>query len=157
MPRPKVRPEDRQRSSKACLPCQASKIRCDSHTPCTSCLRRGRSSACKYAESRRPRLPREDHHARSVRFAPPFRTLPHSSRTSSNAENIDGTTRARSERAGQSEDFVNALSVTTVSGPPEATESSLLLSSKGEKGAISPQTWKITYWNWYQRAKKEKS
>ncbi|EHA25386.1 hypothetical protein ASPNIDRAFT_42258 [Aspergillus niger ATCC 1015] len=48
MPRPKVRPEDRQRSSHACQTCKALKIRCDSQRPCSSCMRRGQSHTCAY-------------------------------------------------------------------------------------------------------------
>ncbi|KIX03820.1 uncharacterized protein Z518_07373 [Rhinocladiella mackenziei CBS 650.93] len=49
MPRPKVRPEDRQRSCKACRACKASKIRCDAQLPCASCVRRGRGASCTYS------------------------------------------------------------------------------------------------------------
>ncbi|EME42350.1 hypothetical protein DOTSEDRAFT_175363 [Dothistroma septosporum NZE10] len=55
MPRPKVKPQDRQRSAKACLPCKASKIRCSAGTPCGPCLKRERISACIYLESSRKR------------------------------------------------------------------------------------------------------
>lgn len=48
MPRPKVRPEDRQRAVKACVPCKNSKKRCDSRTPCSNCCRRDCESACTY-------------------------------------------------------------------------------------------------------------
>ncbi|KAF7631446.1 hypothetical protein AFLA_012303 [Aspergillus flavus NRRL3357] len=49
MPRPKVRPENRQRSWRACLVCKASKIRCDAGDPCGSCLRRDQGSSCIYS------------------------------------------------------------------------------------------------------------
>lgn len=61
MPRPRVRAEDRQRASKACLPCKASKKRCDSRVPCISCLRRNRVSECIYDERRPPRRRRPLH------------------------------------------------------------------------------------------------
>lgn len=48
MPRPKVRPENRQRAYRACLACKASKIRCDAQHPCGSCLRRDQTSSCTY-------------------------------------------------------------------------------------------------------------
>lgn len=48
MPRPRVRPEQRQRSSKACNSCRASKIRCDAQLPCASCIRRDRPGSCTY-------------------------------------------------------------------------------------------------------------
>ncbi len=50
MPRPKLRPEDRQRSCKACLACKVAKIRCDSQLPCASCIRRDRGSGCIYSD-----------------------------------------------------------------------------------------------------------
>ncbi|KAB8215088.1 hypothetical protein BDV33DRAFT_227853 [Aspergillus novoparasiticus] len=49
MPRPKVRPEDRQRSSHACQTCKALKIRCDSQRPCSSCMQRGLDNVCQYS------------------------------------------------------------------------------------------------------------
>lgn len=51
MPRAKVPPEDRQRSTIACLPCKRAKIRCDSATPCATCSKRGREASCVYQES----------------------------------------------------------------------------------------------------------
>ncbi|KAE8307790.1 hypothetical protein BDV41DRAFT_584082 [Aspergillus transmontanensis] len=55
MPRPKVRLEDRQRSSRACHTCKALKIRCDSQCPCSSCMRRGQAHACVYSGTDRRR------------------------------------------------------------------------------------------------------
>lgn len=56
MPRPKVRPEDRQRIGQACLQCRSSKIRCDSKFPCITCVNRGRGALCAYPEVDRRRL-----------------------------------------------------------------------------------------------------
>jgi hypothetical protein len=50
MPRPKVRLEDRQRAVKACLPCKASKKRCDAQQPCSNCIRRRATSFCHYVD-----------------------------------------------------------------------------------------------------------
>jgi hypothetical protein len=55
MPRPKVRPEDRKRSCKACVSCKASKIRCDSRLPCAACQKRGQSATCIYTGTDRRR------------------------------------------------------------------------------------------------------
>ncbi|KAL2826774.1 hypothetical protein BJY01DRAFT_262219 [Aspergillus pseudoustus] len=49
MPRPKVRPENRQRSYRACLSCKSSKIRCDALQPCSSCVRRDQADSCTYS------------------------------------------------------------------------------------------------------------
>src|ERR1700742_1593941 len=51
MPRPKVPLEDRQRAVKACLPCKASKKRCDAQQPCSNCIRRRGTSFCHYVNS----------------------------------------------------------------------------------------------------------
>ncbi|KAF4943564.1 hypothetical protein FGADI_13322 [Fusarium gaditjirri] len=56
MPRPKVRAEDRRRAVIACVPCQNSKKRCDSQTPCANCRRRNYVPYCIYdPEAARPR------------------------------------------------------------------------------------------------------
>ncbi|KAJ5580013.1 uncharacterized protein N7459_005998 [Penicillium hispanicum] len=52
MPRPKVRPENRLRSSRACDLCKASKIRCDARIPCAACVKRNRPNDCNYGISR---------------------------------------------------------------------------------------------------------
>ncbi|KAL2825053.1 hypothetical protein BDW59DRAFT_180004 [Aspergillus cavernicola] len=49
MPRPKVRPENRQRSARACVACKSSKIRCDALQPCASCIRRDQADSCSYS------------------------------------------------------------------------------------------------------------
>lgn len=48
MPRPKVKPQDRRRSARACSSCKHAKIRCDSTLPCQPCVKRGRSNRCVY-------------------------------------------------------------------------------------------------------------
>ena len=49
MPRPKVPPENRIRGYRACNPCKASKIRCDSQLPCANCTKRSRVASCTYS------------------------------------------------------------------------------------------------------------
>lgn len=139
MPRPKVRPEDRQRTSKACLPCQASKIRCDSQTPCISCVRRDRSAACTYVETQRRRLPRA-RRTGEVRFAS-FSSPANGPPASVRARTLNESTNRSPEADGDIELTSSILEVPSVQSP-ECTESRLLLSSKGEKGRIasSPQT-----------------
>ncbi|KAK9792786.1 putative Zn(2)-C6 fungal-type domain-containing protein [Seiridium cardinale] len=58
MPRPKVRPEDRRRSVRACDTCKHLKKRCDSLQPCTPCTKKGISESCGYSEKSRRRLDR---------------------------------------------------------------------------------------------------
>ncbi|KAF3009225.1 hypothetical protein E8E14_008584 [Neopestalotiopsis sp. 37M] len=58
MPRPKVRPEDRRRSVRACDTCKHLKKRCDSLLPCTPCTKKGISESCEYSEKTRRRLER---------------------------------------------------------------------------------------------------
>ena len=77
MPRPKVRPEDRQRAVKACVPCKNSKKRCDSRTPCSNCCRRDCETLCTYDDEG------------YVRARPP-----HSRRTTTASSSIDGRRRS---------------------------------------------------------------
>jgi Fungal Zn(2)-Cys(6) binuclear cluster domain len=49
MPRPKVKPQDRRRSRKACDTCKSSKKRCDANLPCVLCVRKGVASSCSYS------------------------------------------------------------------------------------------------------------
>ncbi|CRL20767.1 Fungal transcriptional regulatory protein, N-terminal [Penicillium camemberti] len=66
MPRPKVRPENRQRSYRACVACKTSKIRCDAQRPCGSCVRRDQASTCVYSGvDRRRRVKGEGVYIRS--------------------------------------------------------------------------------------------
>ncbi|KAI6354084.1 hypothetical protein MCOR25_008753 [Pyricularia grisea] len=53
MPRPPVRPEDRQRVARACQTCKASKKRCDGVRPCGSCSKKGLGEICRYVPGRR--------------------------------------------------------------------------------------------------------
>lgn len=55
MPRPKVRPEARRRAVVACVPCQMSKKKCDSRTPCANCCRRNYEAHCVYDPKAWPR------------------------------------------------------------------------------------------------------
>jgi len=134
MPRPKVRPEDRQRSSKACLPCQASKIRCDSQTPCISCVRRDRSAACTYVETHRQQLPRvrRTGEVRWASLSSPTNRPPASVR----ARTLNESTNRSPEGDGEIELTSSIFEAPSVQSP-ECTESRLLLSSKGEKGKIT--------------------
>jgi hypothetical protein len=52
MPRPRVPIEDRQRAVRACIPCKTSKKRCDSQTPCSSCVRRNCEQVCLIEDGR---------------------------------------------------------------------------------------------------------
>ncbi|KUJ17598.1 uncharacterized protein LY89DRAFT_707093 [Mollisia scopiformis] len=62
MPRPRVRPADRQRAPKACITCNTSKKRCDANLPCSLCVKKGRAASCTYPDAvrqrRRSRSPR---------------------------------------------------------------------------------------------------
>lgn len=58
MPRPRVKPQDRQRSERACDPCKASKKRCDAGKPCRPCVKKGIHESCTYTSSSRARRSR---------------------------------------------------------------------------------------------------
>lgn len=66
MPRPKVKPQDRQRSARACDACKASKKRCDANQPCRLCVKKGTQDTCTFTPTPRDRRSR---HARSASHA----------------------------------------------------------------------------------------
>jgi len=80
MPRPKVRPEDRQRVSRACLACKASKIRCDSQQPCAACVRRDHGSSCVYSGT--------DHRRRHQRVSQHSTSRPRETSPESNLSSV---------------------------------------------------------------------
>lgn len=59
MPRPKVKPQDRQRSARACDACKASKKRCDANQPCRLCLKKGAQDSCTYTPTPRDKRSRQ--------------------------------------------------------------------------------------------------
>lgn len=65
MPRPKVKPQDRQRSVRACDACKASKKRCDANQPCRLCLKKGTQDTCTYTPTARDRRSRHSQSAPS--------------------------------------------------------------------------------------------
>jgi hypothetical protein len=69
MPRPKVKPQDRQRSAKACDACKASKKRCDANQPCRLCLKKGMQDTCTFTPTARDR--RSSQRSRSSRSSQP--------------------------------------------------------------------------------------
>ncbi|EME81416.1 uncharacterized protein MYCFIDRAFT_140761, partial [Pseudocercospora fijiensis CIRAD86] len=144
----KVKPQDRQRSAKACLPCKASKIRCDAASPCGPCLKRERTSACVYLDSSRKRqktssVPTPSLEDTSPQYDPRLLELNHAHDTGPNLSSADaadhgsmqGAPPADRPQAGRG----TATGSTTRSATPEPgktsrqTQSRLLLSSKGEK------------------------
>ncbi|KAE8376983.1 hypothetical protein BDV26DRAFT_293664 [Aspergillus bertholletiae] len=74
MPRAKVWPEDRQRSSQACIMCKGSKIRCDGNRPYLFCVARNRGDSCSYKNPKRQR--RQAAENGSVYAQPSLRTPP---------------------------------------------------------------------------------
>lgn len=152
MPRPKVRPEDRQRSSKACVACKASKIRCDSELPCAACIRRDRASLCVYpppesrSATRRNRRTGEGQASESVRTASSAGDVVSVSGIASSTPHSSGAARAAFP------DDV-PVSPTSASRPPSrspdtTSDSSsrqrpgprLMISSIGEKGTSFHQS-----------------
>lgn len=53
MPRPRVKPQDRKRSVRACLACKASKKRCDGARPCRTCQTKGAADSCAFTPQQR--------------------------------------------------------------------------------------------------------
>lgn len=136
MPRPKVRPEDRQRAAKACLPCKFSKKRCDAQLPCAHCTRRNNASACTYEDS-------------VYAHRPPARRASTSTKRQSVTSNVPQSTHSHSSLPDQNrtpqydvpdgftDQGPNGL-LETSSFPQRITKDRLLLSSKGEQGKHLP-------------------
>lgn len=79
MPRPRVQPQDRLRSVRACDVCKASKKRCDSQLPCRACSERNEASNCTYSHPVRRRA------SQRVVAAPPVPSPPSRGRSRSRA------------------------------------------------------------------------
>lgn len=144
MPRPKVRPEDRQRAAKACLPCKFSKKRCDAQLPCAHCTRRNNASACTYEDSvytnRTPRRRASTStHRQSVTSVVPPSSHSHSSlpEQGQNQNQNHNQNQNQTPQYDIPDSFAdqgpNGLLETTTF-PQRITKDRLLLSSKGEQG-----------------------
>lgn len=81
MPRRRVPPDERQRSSKACEACRATKKRCDDRAPCSNCARRGLGLTCTNLVSSTGRV-EGDASSAGHHFLPQTspRTAPHAGR-----------------------------------------------------------------------------
>lgn len=130
MPRPRVRPEERQRAAKACLPCKSSKKRCDAQQPCSNCVRRRAMSSCIYADSSRTR----NHHEARQSLAASSQRMP--------TEDVNNLSVDESILSTESPDYTNSPrqrdSARGSTGSPQVprrlTGSRPFLNSKGEKG-----------------------
>ncbi|KAL1955725.1 hypothetical protein VTO42DRAFT_8123 [Malbranchea cinnamomea] len=117
MPRPKVRPEDRRRSIKACIPCKISKKRCDAQLPCVSCIKRGRAPVCVYND--------DSTSSRIVLQRTPRRICP---------RNDDFNAQRTQFADSPNEHNLPSIVDRPVSpGRPLSLENRVLISSKGEK------------------------
>ncbi|KIX00330.1 uncharacterized protein Z518_10469 [Rhinocladiella mackenziei CBS 650.93] len=119
MPRPRVRPEDRQRAAKACLPCKASKKRCDAQQPCSNCVRRRSTSSCVYAGSM---------HVRPDDGRRKFINSSTHEPQSSHALSVE-----ESDPSAGSPQYATARLHEPAATPQRLTRGRLLLNSKGEK------------------------
>lgn len=144
MPRPKVKPQDRQRSARACLPCKASKIRCDAGTPCGPCLKRERISACVYLESSRKRQKTNHNHMDTSPFPTPSieDASPQFEDISPGAQHVHPVAPVAPVMPAEVRAIASTAATTTntTTSTPEPgkdssrlTQSRMLLSSKGEK------------------------
>lgn len=135
MPRPRVRPEDRQRATKACLPCKASKKRCDAQQPCSNCVRRRNPARCKYEEATYVGL-----HDTRPRDTASLQTRSESpARPSTNESNQHPRHRQRTPHPG--DEHARLAGSTATSRRPSGGR--LLLNAKGEKGM-----WRRYSWRW---------
>lgn len=136
MPRPRVKPEDRRRSVRACDTCKHLKKRCDSLIPCTPCTKKGISESCEYSEKTRrslyrpllpPQIPRQKQESRT---GGPVLSLPQSS-------NIQ----QRSHESTSFEDTRDNTRDNTRENTPApygGQKPVMLFSSAGEKGERIP-------------------
>ncbi len=135
MPRRKVRPEDRLRVAKACLPCKASKKRCDATTPCSNCVRKKTASACVYDRSQ-PQTPGLPAATRNRRRSSVGSVVV----TPDNVKSFLRSGQAQQQRQPTStteKDHVGIISIDkqppqTI--PPKPSSGRLLSNSRGEKG-----------------------
>ena len=117
MPRAKVKPEDRQRSSIACLPCKRAKIRCDSGTPCATCAKRGREASCIYQDSP------SQHGARRRSRLSTDTTSP-----------VSLSKNGRTNEIGPTPESLEDTAISTPTDESKEPQSRMLLSSKLQKG-----------------------
>ncbi|KAK6008118.1 hypothetical protein QM012_000021 [Aureobasidium pullulans] len=122
MPRPKVRPENRQRAYKACASCKSLKKRCDSLQPCSTCIRRRQASSCSYLDN--DDIEQGSHRAESPRVVTTDAQDPSpTSRTDAEPIHVDQCLTPRDSPNETNDD---------TSGP-QLPESRMLLNSKGER------------------------
>lgn len=120
MPRPKVDPAHRQRSIIACGPCKSAKIRCDSKTPCSTCVKRSREDQCVYEQPAGDGVQRRKR--RSTTGAVPGSTSPSNPRSSF----LRDDTRPTPDSSGDGDFSTN--------DEGQGPKGRMLLSSKFQKG-----------------------
>ncbi|KAF2764550.1 hypothetical protein EJ03DRAFT_241901, partial [Teratosphaeria nubilosa] len=115
MPRPKVKPHERQRSERACQPCKAAKVRCSGEAPCLRCSKRAKAEGCIFSTTPRARRT-------TTASVDGLGAIPESRRAAqSTAIPSPMSTRGSISQDGLADEY------------PENTESRLMYSSKGEK------------------------
>jgi hypothetical protein len=130
MPRPKVKLEDRQRAVKACLPCKASKKRCDAQQPCSNCVRRRATSFCHYVDANHIKPSRKP----SQSHQPTLAGASTDESPSTTTESERPTSRRPLEEISGYVDPVPDESPGTTSR--RVTSGRMLLNSKGERGIL---------------------
>lgn len=130
MPRAKVKPEDRQRSAKACRPCKTSKTRCDAGEPCSACVKRGRIHVCVYpSPSERGQSRRDSTNVDSQSLQQLHHTQPQPP--------VESTQPSMPPIAKRSEESATAVKSVPASkwtpSTSQRTSSRMMFSSKGEK------------------------
>ena len=129
MPRPKVRLEDRQRALKACLPCKASKKRCDAQEPCSNCIRRRATSFCHYIEASPSK-----HHRKHSQPHHKDRNAASNSSADFNPGVDPPSSRSRRTREESADDVETAPDEPLAANDRNLAEGRMLLNSKGERG-----------------------
>ncbi|KAB8239694.1 uncharacterized protein BDW43DRAFT_258899 [Aspergillus alliaceus] len=125
MPRPRVKPQDRKRSVRACLACKTSKKRCDGTQPCRTCLKKGIADSCTFSPQRRGVQSVQTSGPASLQPLPPVEVDP---QVGTARYNI-ATPTERRPRPRESDDVRSTRDTT----PSAGQRSTMLYSSSGER------------------------
>jgi hypothetical protein len=139
MPRPKVKPQDRRRASKACDACKASKKRCDARLPCLLCVKKGVGSSCSYSAARLQGTPADTqrsavHRPLSVESSTSLAAPVRADHLLTIQEGPGSETSARSDRRRQASRRRPETTLGATAVRPVGQQAVMLNSKSGDKG-----------------------
>ncbi|KAE8134306.1 hypothetical protein BDV38DRAFT_255591 [Aspergillus pseudotamarii] len=127
MPRPRVKPQDRKRSVRACLACKASKKRCDGTRPCRTCQMKGTADSCAFTSQQRGTQPTHTRGSIQLQQLTPSEADHH-------AITYHTVTPIEKPRPRESDDVRSTRDTT----PSAGQRPTMLYSSSGERGVLRP-------------------